>query len=139
MYDEMGFSKVILRNETILAGKGSFLIVKQFCFRQLFSYESYIKAIRKYLHLKSRIPVYISRKLLLIPIKSPKRVDNVWINFFSIQSVTGILNKTYVLFDNLLELELDINIKSFNKSIDACLKIISYLEKAKDFCVEETW
>lgn len=138
MYDEIGLSKVISRNETILAGKGSFLIVKQFCVRQLFSYESYVKAVRKYLHLKSRIPVYISSKLLLIPIKSPKRSDNVWVNFFSIQSVTGILTKTYVLFDNLVELELDINLKSFNKSIEACIKIISYLEEAKDFCVEET-
>lgn len=123
-------TEIICKEITYKAEKTPLSIVKSLCERELFSYESRVKYTKTYLNIKTKIPVYINEKLLFMPIKSPKRYDTYWINYFEIFSFSQYFDKTLVLFNNLVEIIIEISYNSFVKTIEKA-KIVEkyYLER----------
>lgn len=105
-------SEIVFQNVTNYAQKSAFSVVKLLCERELFSYESRVKLTNKYLKIKTRIPLYINDKILLIPTKSPRNYDNIWINYFNILKIIKRIDGCEIVFKNLQVLILD---DSFNK------------------------
>ncbi len=101
-------------------------VVKMLCEQKLFSYESRIRLTKEKLKISTKIPVYITRKILLMPILSPKRYENIWINYYQVFNYKGKGLKTLVLFNNLVELAIDIRYAVFKKVIEKAQKTDAY-------------
>lgn len=120
---------IVKKDETQKASKTALSIVKLLCEQQLFTYDSRIYLTKKHLDIKTKTPIYINKNILLIPTKSPKNYDSVWINYFEIFDYEEFEDKTVVLFNNLEEIIIDNTINSFRTSIRRAEKIIDYFYK----------
>lgn len=128
IYSKNNITEIVCLKTTYKAQKPSLSVVKSLCERELFSYESRIKYTKSYLNIKTKIPVYINQKLLLMPINSPKRYDTFWLNYFQIFSFSKLFDKTIVLFNNLVEITIEISYKSFTKIIERAQLVEQYYE-----------
>lgn len=119
-------TEIICKETTYRAQKPPLSIVKSLCERELFSYESRIRYTKKHLNIKTKIPVYINEKLLLMPINSPKRYETYWLNYFEIFSFSQYFDKTIVLFKNLVEIIIETSYNSFVKIIERAKLVDQY-------------
>lgn len=101
--------------------KPALSFIKSLCMKHQFTFEGYLKAIKKETHLKYKIPLYIHDTLMLIPIGRYKDYDTIWINTPSIKSVGVNQNTLQVTFFNspTLELKITLNqLKQLMKHLD---------------------
>ena len=133
IYAKSNLTEIVCNNKIQKANMSPFSIVKGLCKRELFSYESRITLTKQTLNIKSKIPIYINEKVLLMPTNSGKRYDTFWINYYEIFSYEKYFNKTLVLFYNLKELTLDISYSSFLKMVSKARIIDEYFEKRLNY------
>lgn len=131
IYNEKNLSKIICKEKIQKAEKSAFSIVKSFCERELFCYESRIKYTKRHLNIKTKVPIYINEEMLLMPTKSPKRYETLWLNYFEIFSYQKHFDKTLILFTNLKELEVDLSYDSFHKMMVKAKKIKEYINNRR--------
>lgn len=129
IHNDKNLTKIVCKEKIQQAEKSSFSVVKSFCERELFSYESRIKYTKLHLNIKTKIPIYINKELLLMPTKSPKRYETYWLNYFEVFSYQKHFGKTLVLFTNLKELEVDLSYESFHKMMLKAKTIEKYVNK----------
>lgn len=122
-------SEIVFENYTKYAEKSAFSVVKLMCESCLFSYESRRKAIKKFLNIKTRTPIYFNEKTLLIPTKSPRNYEAIWFNYFKILKVINLNKTVEIVFKNLTVLKLDVSYYIINKGLANAKKIITYLEE----------
>lgn len=91
--------------------KPALSFIKSLCMKHQFTFEGYLKAIKKETHLKYKIPLYIHDALMLIPIGPYKAYDTIWINIVSIKSVEVMQNTLQVTFFHspMIELKITLN------------------------------
>ncbi|NLN50641.1 MAG: hypothetical protein GX149_03335 [Acholeplasmataceae bacterium] len=128
LYHQNNLSKIVYKTHVQLARKPNLSIVKSLCEKELFSYESRLKLTKERLNIKIKIPIYINPKTLLFPIKSPKRYDNYWLNYFEIFSYEAFFEKTIILFYSLDEVIVNLSFKSFKKLYDKAKKLANYFQ-----------
>ena len=109
--------KLYQENETLKINMNAFPYVKQLCLKHLFTYSGYIKACQKTLNLKYKIPLYINECTQLIPIKSIRDYDNIWINYAYIKSYSEGLKGVDVFFYDGRILTLAISKKTLKTQI----------------------
>ncbi len=108
------------------ANKAVITVIKLLCEIQLFSYESRIRFTKKYLSIKSKVPIFINNDNLFIPTQSPKNYENIWINYFEIFGYRSFNCKTVIIFKDLKELIIPITYRSFKNSIKKAEDIATY-------------
>ncbi|MCR3906286.1 MAG: competence protein ComK [Tenericutes bacterium] len=116
---------IIYQEDQIETYKSSNLsYIKLLCEKGLFTYDGYIKTIKKVLDIKYKVPVYISDYLMLIPLKRVRDYDNIWINYASIKNIKKN--------DKGIEIEFYSQRKLYLKySLNSLSKQIKYLEMIK--------
>jgi len=121
-----GFGSIIYytdHQEQISINNLSF--VKRLCIEFVFTYEGYIKAVKKNSKFKYKIPVYIDDSLLLIQTRRVRSDDNIWFNYASVTNV--------ICLDQGVELEFMSGNKLFiNISYEALKTQITYLKEIRN-------
>lgn len=103
-------------------------LINDLCLRNLTSYETYLKSVKRILHIKTNIPIYISSKLIFFPICSIRNYECLWINYRNIKVIYNDDEKTIVIFANGERIIVNIRIGKMIKLIENVHKIISYKE-----------
>jgi len=127
IYNNNNLTDVVYKESIDKVEKTALSVVKALCQKELFSYESRIKYTKEHLDIKTKVPIYINEKTLLMPSQSPKRYDNYWINYFEVFSHQKYLDKTLILFTNLKEIELNISYNNFLKMIEKAEMVEEYM------------
>jgi competence transcription factor ComK len=74
--------------------------IKKLCLEAMFSYEGYLKAVKKIYKFKYKIPVYINNSLMFIQTKRARDYDNIWINYASIKDIKCVEEFIEIIFYN---------------------------------------
>lgn len=127
IYNKNNLTNVVYKETIDKVEKTALSVVKGLCQKELFSYESRIKYTKEYLDIKTKVPIYINEKRLLIPSQSPKRYDSYWINYFEVFSHQKYFDKTLILFTNLKELELNVSYNNFLKMVNKAEAVERYM------------
>lgn len=102
-------------NEVIKMSSISY--IKHLCESHLFTYQGYLKACRKKFDLKYKIPLYICEMIQLIPTKSYRTYDVIWINYAYIMQYEAINDKVRVYFFDGSHLITDISYQTLKNQI----------------------
>lgn len=104
--------------------KTSLSTIKRLCLESFFTYEGYLKAIRKYYTISYKIPIYINDSMQFIQSKRARDDDNIWFNY---AALTNIKAKDHgVILEFMSGTNLFINI-----SYDSIKLQIHYLEQIR--------
>jgi competence transcription factor ComK len=71
----------------------SFFEIKRLCLESFFSYDGYLKAVKKQFQISYKIPIYIHDALQFIQTKRVRDHDNIWFNYAAVINVKD-LNKS---------------------------------------------
>lgn len=102
--------------------------INKLCLKSLTTYEAYIKGVKSSLNIKTNIPVYINKKIILFPICNIRNYDCIWINYTNIKAAYNDENKTVIIFKNGERIKINVKTRKFMKLIENVHKIISYKE-----------
>lgn len=109
---------MLYKNESNqIINMSSISYIKHLCENHLFTYQGYLKACRKKFDLKYKIPLYICEILQLIPTKSYRAYDVMWINYAAIERYEAINQKVRIYFFDHSQLMIDISYQTFKKQI----------------------
>ncbi len=122
-------SELVFKNYTNYAEKSAFSVVKLLAKRMFFSYDSRIKEIKKQLRINVRIPIYINSNILLIPTKSPKSYETVWLNYFEIIKLIKRDKETEVVFSNLYSIKVNVSYNILNKGLLNAKLVLKHYQK----------
>jgi competence transcription factor ComK len=109
--------KIYQKNQMIKKDMNALTYVKKLCLNHLFTYQGYIEACRKVLNLKYKIPLHIKDSIQLIPIKSIRDYDNIWINYAYVKAYDAYNKGLIVFFYDGTQLVTNISIKTFRAQI----------------------
>jgi len=115
----------VTNSKTIEIQKSIEIVLRELCFRNLFSLEGYIKSLRLIFPKTKKIPLYINKLLILIPIHPKKVGKQIYINYFA-------LKKYETTQKGVLIHLVDEKIYRYFQSADS---FSSLLEKAKDLII----
>lgn len=108
----------LFQNEVMTqVSMSSISYIKHLCHEHLFTYQGYLKACRKKLGLKYKIPLYISDLIQLIPTKNIKDIDTIWINYAYIKRYEADDQHVKIFFYDGLVLNAKISINALNLQI----------------------
>jgi competence protein ComK len=77
-------------NQSKQLKKTSLSIIKRLCMESFFTYEGYLKSIKKYYPISYKIPIFINESMQFIQTKRARDDDNIWINFAAIINIKVI-------------------------------------------------
>lgn len=105
--------------------------INNLCIENMATYEGRITAAKKLLNIKSNIPIYISKKLILYPIISIREYDTVLVNYSEVLSIKKVdMIHTKFIFTNLDEKILKVSYQKIMKQHSRIEKIINYLDNS---------
>ncbi len=104
-------------------------VVKQLCLTHLFTYDGYIKAVKKQLNYAYRIPVYIDEGLQLIATKGVRDYDNIWVNYASVTAINYVGNRVSVAFTSHRKIDLGLTRLAFSEQIKRLTVIKFHISK----------
>lgn len=125
-------SALIFENYEQKAEKASISIVKLLCEKALFSYDSRACATKKQFKIHTKIPIYINKYIFLIPTKSPRQYDNVWLNYFAVVEYHAYQSQVIVLLKNRSEIVVKQSFRVFQQKMRLCKAILSYIKQIED-------
>ena len=82
--------------------------------------------VKRILNIKTNIPIYINKKMVLLPIKSYKAYDCIWLNYNAIKRVFEFNKKVSITFLDGEIKTFDISLKKLKRIINNALKIMEY-------------
>lgn len=127
IHHKKGYTEIVFKTHELIIDKSNISVIKKICRDNLFNYDFRIKYTKEILNIKTKPSLYINKNILLIPTKSLRSYNNVWINYFNISEVVKMGAKCKVIFVDLKEIILDISYQSFLKSVNDAKKIINYV------------
>ena len=125
-------SKLFFENYVQQAEKASISIVKLLCEQALFSYESRIRLTKTKFRVNTKIPVYVNQSIFLMPSKSPKQYDNIWLNYFAIVGYHPYQSSVVVLLKNRSEIVIKQSFRVFQNKMRLCEAILSYIKQVDE-------
>lgn len=121
-------SSICIKNENINFKERSLYITNYICSLKLTSIESYNSGIKNIFNFKYNIPIYLNKSLILIPSRSIKHYDNVWINYSEVLKVKlSKENFIIITFKDGTILETTMNLNYYNKQLNQIILIEDYL------------
>jgi competence transcription factor ComK len=124
-------TKIYQTNGEFEVSNRSIYVVKQLCEQALFSYEGYIKSVKKLIDRKYKIPVVIDQSTKLIPTKNTKSYDNVWLNYEAIQSIKKVHDTLEIFFYSGKKIYMNISFLTIKAQINDLITITN--TKVKHF------
>lgn len=118
-------TKIYQENGFIYEKNSNLAYIKKLCLEAMFSYEGYLKAIKKIYQFKYKIPVYINNSLMFIQTKRARDYDNIWINYASIKNIKYLDQDIEIIFYNNQKLRIKYSFNKFNLQI-------KYLEEIRN-------
>lgn len=97
--------------------------VKKFCQDALFTYEGYIKCVKKKVKEKYQIPVVIHETLALFSTCRVRDYENIWINYYAIKDYHEIDGTIEIMFYSGKRLYLKSSLNKFENKIKLLMKI----------------
>jgi hypothetical protein len=102
--------------------------IKELCLKNLMTLNCYKLQVFNVFNANKRLPVYLSKDILLIPLNNINSYDIIYLNYFKIKRYT-IFNKSVKIFMGYGEvLQYRHHIKSFMKLISLAKNIIKIKE-----------
>jgi len=90
---------------------------------------SYNKIIRNKFNICSNIPIYVSKDIILLPIKRFSSYDCMWINYVNIKTYIPLNNKVMIRFMDDTIKSFDITIKKLERIMNNAIIIRQFFEK----------
>lgn len=109
----------ILKNEGIR-------VINKMLNKRIRDFYVYNRLIKKYLKIKTNIPIFINESIILLPIKSYKHYDCIWINYFEIKDIIDKNKNVIIRFKNGEVKVFDIGFNKLNRIIKNALIIKEY-------------
>jgi competence transcription factor ComK len=108
---------LIYQNHDIItkSKQSSLAYIKQLCIKHYFTYQGYLEAIKKELGYCYKIPIYMSEQNMFFQTQRARDYDNIWINFFAIESVQKKENTLLIIFKSQRKLQISLTLKQFEK------------------------
>lgn len=114
------YGAVIVENgQYFQTRKTNLSVIRDMCLEHLFSYEGYLKAVKKKIGITYLIPVYLDEANAFIPTRRTRDFDNLWINVKAIRHIKDIDTGIVVVFNSGHEKELKISSSKVNLRIAA--------------------
>ncbi|MDD3126579.1 MAG: competence protein ComK [Candidatus Izemoplasmatales bacterium] len=83
---QTGVVMIVTKKKTILYDEPLTRVLQRYAQRELTSIGARIKATKQQFNLQSKVPIYLGKDLLLIPIKSLRSPQALLVNFYAIRS-----------------------------------------------------
>ena len=91
--------------------------IKRYCMDALFTYEGYLKSVKKKVKERYQIPVYINESMAFIPTRRIKDYENVWINYYAIKDYQQTNQMLEVIFHSGKRLYLKYSLNKLENKI----------------------
>lgn len=127
MYHKNNQCIIVSKNTKKVINKSCLSIVKLMCKKALFDYDSRVALTKKYCHINVKIPIYIDKYTLLIPTKSPKLYETVWINYYKIYKIEKNKQNSIITFNDLDTMELNLSYHLLIKGFNNAKRVNTYL------------
>lgn len=111
-------STLFYSDKITFSSKSNLSIIKSLCIDSCFTYEGYIKAVKKKLKFSYKIPIYINEFLCMIQTKSIRDYENIWINYAAITSLSSNDDVLFVEFISGRNLSVKISLYTIRKQIE---------------------
>ncbi len=115
--NEKNHTYIYQENKVSIHAISNLSYVKQMCMNHLFTYEGYIKSVKRMFGYHYKIPIFLHEGLQLIATKSVRNYDNIWINYASVESIDYIGNRIRLTFTSHRILIIEISKQAFNEQI----------------------
>lgn len=127
IYHKNNNSVIVSKNSKVVINKSCLSVIKLLCKKALFDYDSRVKLTKRYCSINVKTPVYIDKYTLLIPTKSPKLYETIWINYYKVFNVMKEGTKTVIIFDDLEELNLEVPLHLIKKRLEHAKLVHDYI------------
>lgn len=108
--------------------KNSTLVnIKRLCLKNLATFEGRLKATRASLNFKSKIPIYINERIMLVPLSSYKDPKCLWLNYFEVKALYNHFCKSVIIFNNGERIEIAFSFYVVKKQLEKARKIDKFL------------
>jgi len=101
-------------------------IINKMLNKRIRDFYVYNRLIKKHFNIKTNIPIFISNDVLLLPTKSYKAYDCIWVNYYEIKDMLKDEKKTIIRFKNGEVKVFDIKIGKLKRIIRDALIIKEY-------------
>lgn len=115
--------KVFQDNTSIEKQMSTMSYIQNLCHQHLFTYQGYLKACRKTLGFKYKIPLYLSESLQLVALKSVRDYDAIWVNCARIKGYHRHSNGVCIIFKDESSLIASISEKTLKTQIERLITI----------------
>ena len=117
-----------LQNEEKIAPLSTTLeVLFALCLQYGATYEGRRSATIKILNVKQKVPILLSKQILLFPTHSPKQKECVWVNYYAIASIERYHHETLILLNDTSKLIVKSSIRSIKEQIKRCFTYDLYL------------
>ena len=123
--EENKISTIFYKNKCIVDDTYEMLITKIFK-AHFFNYKYYKNMLGKILGLKSGVPIYLNRKLMLIKFKNKEKI--YYINYFAINLISYNDNTILIILKNGDKIFLDKEKNNVKKKMDMASSILEYVK-----------
>ncbi len=118
---------IVSKNSKVIVNKSCLSVIKLLCKKALFDYDLRVKLTKSYCSINVKIPIYINKYTLLIPTKSPKLYETIWINYYQVFKIMKEETKTVIIFDDLDVLNLDVPLHLIQKGLEQAKVVHDYI------------
>jgi competence transcription factor ComK len=118
-------STVFYQEKVVFSKRSALYEVKNMCLQHFFSYEGYIKSVRKMTKDKYQIPILIDEDHAFLPTCRVRDYENIWINTFSIYQIIPHHKGVELIFYSGRRLYIDYSINRLKNKIKLVMKIKS--------------
>jgi len=102
--------------------------VKNLSMKYLFTYEGYVKSVRKTVGIKSLAPLYLNPQNLLMFLDSPRKWECIIINYFAITNFRYQNNEIEIEFPDQNTMYFKIGLNKFKRLISQATLVLKYIE-----------
>lgn len=120
-------SYVCSKNKKIGVGKVLMSVIDRACCYYGSSYQGRLKASKYFLKIRSKVPIIMREKDMIIffPIASPRRIDNVWVNYSNVVSYKKEKEWVRVRFRDGEDVVFRVSFNVFNSQMLKCGRLIA--------------
>ncbi|MDY0276648.1 MAG: competence protein ComK [Acholeplasma sp.] len=124
-------SLVCINSEKHVFKERSIYITNYICKLHLTSIKSYYEGISLVFSKEYKVPIVLSKNIILIHTHRMDDYDNIWINYAMVERISSENDKVVIQFKSGKVLMVDINIAYLLKQINKIERIVSYFEMIK--------
>lgn len=123
--NDMHGSTIFYQDKEVYSKRSAFYEIKQLCYQHFFSYEGYIKSIKKMTNERKLIPIIINQEHVFLPTSRVRNYENKWINIESIYQINPKDKGVEIIFFSGRKLYVDYSLQQLKNKLKRIMKIKS--------------